>query len=248
MSFDWTTFSLEFINFLILLWILRRFLYRPVLEVIAARQQKIEAQLREAEATRAAALAAKTECEQQLLAWDEAKTQARLDLDKTLAAERERRLAALADEIAEARAKHAAQDQRERQEWAQRTEQRALELGSRFVTKLLERTASPPLEAELVALVLADLPALPSADVDRLRAALAEDGLDIVSAFPLTPAQRAALAEAFAQLAGRAVNPVFREEPGLLAGVRIHVGPWLLGANLRDELRFFRDVEPTGHG
>ena len=31
MAFDWTTFGLEIINFLALLWILKRFLYRPVL-------------------------------------------------------------------------------------------------------------------------------------------------------------------------------------------------------------------------
>ena len=38
MELDWTTFVLEVINFLVLVWILRRYLYRPVLNTLAARK------------------------------------------------------------------------------------------------------------------------------------------------------------------------------------------------------------------
>lgn len=41
MDFDWTTFILEIINFLILIWILKHFLYRPVLKVISERRSGI---------------------------------------------------------------------------------------------------------------------------------------------------------------------------------------------------------------
>jgi F-type H+-transporting ATPase subunit b len=246
MNFDWTTFSLELLNFFILLWILRRFLYRPVLEVIAARRRKIEDQLHDAELTRAEALATKQTCEQNLAAWEQERAQARAELEKEIAAERERQLRGVAEAAEEARAKRQAQEQRERQEWARMTERRALELGGRFVAKLLERAASPELEARLVALALADLPRLPEAETAALRADLADDGLEVASAFPLTEAQRADLAAALAQLAGRSVAPAFREDAGLMAGLRIHAGPWVLGANLRDELHFFRQAE-SGH-
>lgn len=39
MRIDWTTLALQLINFAILVWLLQRFLYRPVLEVIDARRQ-----------------------------------------------------------------------------------------------------------------------------------------------------------------------------------------------------------------
>jgi F-type H+-transporting ATPase subunit b len=246
MNFDWTTFLLELFNFFILLWILRRFLYRPVLEVIQARQRKIEDQLREAEQARTEAHAAKEVCEQRLAAWEKEKARAYTELEKEIAAERERLLAGVAEEITEARAKRQAQEDRERQEWARMAEQQALELGGRFVVRLLERTASPELEARLVSVALADLPALPEAEVNKLRAALADDALEVASAFPLADGQRAALAEVLEKLAGRPVNPVFRQNPALLAGLRIHAGPWVLGANLRDELKFFRDAHSQG--
>ena len=51
MELDWTTFALEIINFLALIWILKRFLYRPVLATLGQRRAGIEATLNEARVT-----------------------------------------------------------------------------------------------------------------------------------------------------------------------------------------------------
>ena len=53
------------INFLVLVWLLRRFLYRPVLGVIDQRQSETDRVLREAAETRKAADVIRQECEQQ---------------------------------------------------------------------------------------------------------------------------------------------------------------------------------------
>ena len=34
MNIDWTSFSLEIINFLVLVWLLKHFLYKPVMDII----------------------------------------------------------------------------------------------------------------------------------------------------------------------------------------------------------------------
>jgi len=53
MTFDWATLALQTINFLILVWLLRRFLYRPVLAAIDQRRaDTLAAQERAAEAER----------------------------------------------------------------------------------------------------------------------------------------------------------------------------------------------------
>jgi F-type H+-transporting ATPase subunit b len=246
MNFDWPTFFLEVVNFFILLWILRRFLYRPVLEVIAARQQKIEVQLQDAANRRAEADAARSACEANLAAWDQEKILVRQTLEQEIAAERERQLRNVRQELAETKARHQAQEEHERQAWRRMTEQQAIDLGSRFVRKLLERVASPELEARLVTALLDDFSKLTKPEAEALKTALNDDGLEIVSAFPLVPAQRANLAGALSGLAGGPVNPVFREDPTLLAGLLIHTGSRVLAANLRDELRFFQKID--GHG
>ncbi|HEV2548820.1 MAG TPA: hypothetical protein VGU20_15870 [Stellaceae bacterium] len=42
MHFDWSTFALQAINFAVLVWLLNRFLYKPVLGVIEARRVDVE--------------------------------------------------------------------------------------------------------------------------------------------------------------------------------------------------------------
>ncbi len=52
MHFDWSTLSLQTINILVLLWLLRRFLFRPVVAIIAERKGAAEKLLADAAAAR----------------------------------------------------------------------------------------------------------------------------------------------------------------------------------------------------
>lgn len=246
MNFDWATFLLEVCNFFILLWILQRFLYRPVLGVIQARQQRIDAELQDAAARQAEAKAARQVCEERLAAWEQEQARARTQLEQELAVERDRLLQGVNQEVAETRARHQAKALHERREWQRVTEQRAVELGSRFVNKLLERVACPALEERLVAMLLADLGHLTEAERDPIRAALRENGVEVVSAFLLPPQQRQAVTDALADLAGQPVDPGFRVDPEVISGLRIHAGSRVLGANLRDELHYFGGAADGG--
>lgn len=49
MLFDWFTVLAQLVNFLVLVWLLKIFLYKPILKVIEERQNKIAKQLEEAE-------------------------------------------------------------------------------------------------------------------------------------------------------------------------------------------------------
>ena len=48
MELNWSTFVLEIVNFVVLVFILQRFLYRPVLAVIERRRKSVEDRLSEA--------------------------------------------------------------------------------------------------------------------------------------------------------------------------------------------------------
>jgi F-type H+-transporting ATPase subunit b len=69
MNFDWTTFVLEVINFLILVWLLKRFLYRPVLDAVARRQSAVTATLADAATMRTEAQRLQTEYEGRQSDW-----------------------------------------------------------------------------------------------------------------------------------------------------------------------------------
>jgi F-type H+-transporting ATPase subunit b len=68
----------------------------------------------------------------------------------------------------------------------------------------------------------------------------------VTSAYPLDDAQRAELVQALAALTGgSAPAMIYAEDPALLAGVRLQVGAWQLGANLQDELQAFTELAPA---
>ena len=50
MLIDWFTVSAQVVNFLILVWLLKRFLYRPILNAIDAREKRIATELADADA------------------------------------------------------------------------------------------------------------------------------------------------------------------------------------------------------
>ena len=49
MLIDWFTVAAQVINFLVLVWLLKKFLYRPIIDAMNEREQRIAAQLRDAE-------------------------------------------------------------------------------------------------------------------------------------------------------------------------------------------------------
>ena len=61
MQIDWFTTAAQLVNFFVLVWLLRRFLYRPVVAAIARRQQAIADEFATAEAATAAAEATKAD-------------------------------------------------------------------------------------------------------------------------------------------------------------------------------------------
>jgi len=241
MELDWTTFALEVLNFLVLVWLLKRFFYRPVLAVIEARRAETAKTIADAETVRRDAQELQAEYQAHLAEVDTERAAAKSRLDADIAAERARRLAAVAAEIVEERKRREALEAREKSEVELALERQATVIAARFATRFLERLAGPELEAKLADLALSELDAEKSERLEALRTALndADVSIRVVSAYPLDAARRAAFTEALSKLAGRALAPKFAEDTALRAGVCIMAGSWVLMANLRDELNFF---------
>ncbi len=55
MLIDWFTVGAQFVNFLILVWLLQHFLYKPILDAIDSREKRIATELADADTKRAAA-------------------------------------------------------------------------------------------------------------------------------------------------------------------------------------------------
>ena len=241
MNIDWTTFALEIINFLALVWILKRFLYKPVLETLAQRRAGIEKTLSEACAAEVRAQGLQAQYEGRLADWGKERAKARSELDTELALERSRQMQSLAKDLAEERARNAAVDAHRQQEMQREMETAALAQAQKFASTLLGRLATPALEARMVDLLLEDWAKLPDQQLFGLRAAAADPALaaSVSSAFPLDAVQRDRIVAALSQRLGRPLAVAFDQTPGLLAGLRISLGAWQLHLNFTDELASF---------
>jgi F-type H+-transporting ATPase subunit b len=248
MQIDWTTFVLEVINFLALVWILKRFLYRPVLDVLARRRAAVDRDLATAQAGKAQAAELQGQFEQRLADWEKEKAALRAALDTELAGERARQLHTLQTRLADEQARQAAQETHRQSDLRHELENQAIANATRFATALLTRTADAALEARLLDLLLDDLARLPPEQTDGLRATVATTAVQgsVVSAFPLADPQRTRLTEALAKVLKRPMELVFAEDATLVAGLRVTVGAWQLKANLADELAFF--ANGANHG
>lgn len=248
MTIDWTTFALEVFNFLVLVWILKRFLYQPVLEVLARRQSAVAHTLDEARRNETRAAALQAQFENRLADWDAEKATLRAGLQGELNAERDRRMQALNLTLDEERDRQRARQVQSERERLGALEAQAMAQARAFATRLLSRLASPELEGRLLEVFLADLAQLPADHFARLNGIplAAEARVLITSAFPLAEGQRQRLAEALTHYLG--VQPVlcWERDDRLLAGLRVVVGPWQLHLSLADELADF--AAAANHG
>lgn len=241
MELSWSTFVLEIINFLILVWILKRFFYKPVLNVIAKRRAEIDDSLNSAEALHADAEKLREQYEGRLADWDRERQQARTALDRELDAERAKKMAQLQTELEQEREKTRVIEARNQAVAMRKMEETALEQAARFASRLLAQASGAETGANLVDLVITELSRLPPERITELRNSYgqAPDTALVVSAHRLSENQCQQLEQALMTVVGPEVKVQFEQNSELLAGVRISVGAWVLAANLRDELEGF---------
>ena len=244
MELNWSTFILEIINFLVLVWILKRFFYRPVLNVIARRRAGIEQSLADAKTLRHDAEALQVRYRGRLTDWEQERQQAREQLAQEIEAERAQRLAALQSELEQEREKSQVAEARRQADAMHKAEETALIQAARFASRVLGQVTSPELEEKLLDLVIDELPQLPAEQIAALRNNRGQtpETIVVASAFPLSDSQRQKLRKALIATTGSDLPLHFEQDAEILAGVRITIGPWVLGANLQDELKSFAEL------
>jgi F-type H+-transporting ATPase subunit b len=246
MELNWTTFALEIINFLVLVWILKRFFYKPIQAVIARRRSAIEKELADAKAMRSEAEKVEERYKHRLADWEKEREAARQTLHGEIEQERARLKEALATELEDQREKAQVLEQRRLGELEKQAESDALNRAGRFLGRMLEGLTGPELEARIIAMVQQQLSQLSEERVKELKQAWSanREAIMVQSAYALDAETRQALQRNFVNLLGPTETAwKFEANPELVAGLQISIGAWTLAANLRDEMRFFTEAD-----
>jgi F-type H+-transporting ATPase subunit b len=238
---SWTTFVLELINFLVLVWVLKRLFYAPVKRAIAARRAAVEKTLQDAESSKREAHDLQSRYQGRLREWELEKERQKEEFRKELSKERTKQLKLTESLVAEGREKALALQQKQDAERRLNEEREAMKQALVFASRVLKDVACPQLEAKIVDLVANRLS---SGGADGLPFAATQSwdnraAVRVRSAYALTEPQRETLSTVLKNKLGTGAPIEFGVDGNLLAGLEILLGSYVVRANLRDELDYF---------
>jgi F-type H+-transporting ATPase subunit b len=249
MHFGWSTFALQTVNFAILVWLLHRFLYRPVLRLIDARRAEIDKQY-------AAAHSVEAKAKEQLAA---------------MAAERAgiaaERAAALKEAAAEAEAAAAARRARaegeaaalldgarktlavEREHALAEARRAALDLGTELAGRLLAEIPTKLRAEAWIERIEQYLAGLPKPELDALARQLPDSvHLMVVSASALSAETTQNWRSRLKQALGDRIAIDFAVDPKLVAGAELHFPTAVVRFSWQGALSAMRtEIEANGH-
>jgi F-type H+-transporting ATPase subunit b len=244
MEFNVSTFILEIINFLILIWILQRLFYKPLLEVIAKRKQTIDQALADAKTVHQQAEEQRSLYENRQKLWEQEKQAALTALYQQIEVERRTQMDRLNSDLEQERQKARITLTRQQQELQQQAEKQALQNGAKFAGILLQQSAGPELELRLMTMLMDNLTTLPEACRLCLQMLGTKKSVPvkITSAYPLTANLQQQLEQKLGLLINSQINFQYHQDAELIAGLRIDIGAWVLNANLQHELIGFAEI------
>lgn len=256
MQFDWFTFVAQIVNFLILLLLLRRFLYAPVLQAMTAREEKIATRVQEADAH-----AQEAQREAELF------HQKRKDLDA-------QRTALLSDVVAEAdeRRKQLVDDLRQeveslRQSWFEAMDREKatylqalrLRINDQVMAtsrRVLKGLANATLEEQIVNVFIQRLRNLEESEKSALRQLLQNSKTEVLvrSAFSMNESQQANVERVIREMFDGEYGTLFEQTADLLCGVELQVYGHRISWSIQDYMESFEELvqsqtkENAAHG
>lgn len=226
MQIDWITVAAQIVNFLILVWLLQRFLYAPITDAMRRREARIETRLSEAEAARAQAEDEARKLRDQQDALEDRK--ARILEDTRAEAEdlRDRLSADIREEMEGKRALWQDHLAEERDGLVATLQQQAGTKVIDITTRLLAEYSDTDSAEAVVARCVARLKDLDGKDRDRLvQAAEAGGGpARVETASSIDSAARGRITRALREALGTGLEVTYLEDRALVLGVRLTIG------------------------
>lgn len=240
MLIDWFTVGAQVLNFLALVWLMKRFLYQPVLNAIAAREKRIADQIADAAAKENQATAERKTFEDKNTAFD----QQRADLLHQATTNANARAQQLADEAQTAAVALAAQRQQALATQAEHLQRliagRAAQEVFAVARKTLADLANASLQERMVEVFVQRLGELPAPAKDQLGTALMQSTAPALvrSHFDLPDAQKAAIQNALNMTFSANLPLRFETAADTVCGIELSAGgqklAWTIAEYLRD--------------
>ena len=223
MQINWFTIIAQILNFLVLVWLLKRFLYKPILNAIDEREKKIESQLKDADNKESKAKKEQDEFKKRNDEFDQEKKER---MDKAVAetnVERDRLMETARNEAAELRVKlqKSLSEMQENlnHDIAQKTQQEVFAIARKTLADL----ASQSLEEQTASLFIKRINELKKDEKQQFIKAFKSESSPVLigSAFDLPKKQQTEIQNAVTEILGKETHFQFKTEPEIISGIEL---------------------------
>ncbi len=223
MLIDWFTVAAQALNFLVLVWLLKRFLYKPILNAIDEREKKVKTQIREAESRKEEAEREKEKFQQKNEDFEEKRESMMDEAAEEADAKRKELLKKAREEAGELRKRLEKSIREEREALQKKVAGRTRREVFAITRKVLSGLASQSMEEHMARAFIRRLKELEEEKRKQLADALAgASGETIVrSAFELPAEQQDEIEKAISQLASADIHCQFETAPEKISGVEL---------------------------
>jgi len=223
MLIDWFTVSAQVLNFLILVWLLKHFLYKPILHAIDAREQRIAKELADAEAKMAEAQKERDEFKHKNEKFDQQRDELLNKAKDEVKGERQRLLDEARQAVNDLRAKRQDALKREQQSLNDEITRRTRDEVFAIARKTLSDLAGTTLEKSMSEEFNRRLRNLDAKAKESLATALktSSDPAVVRSAFELPSEQRALIQHALNETFSAEIQVRFETAPEVINGIEL---------------------------
>jgi F-type H+-transporting ATPase subunit b len=238
MLIDWFTVGAQALNFVVLVWLLKRFLYKPILSAIDTREQRIAAELADAAAKQADAKQERDEFQRKNEEFDQQRAARLSTVEEEIVAERQRLLGEArqaADGLIAKRQDALMADARQlNKAIALRTHQEVFAIARKALSDL----ATAGLEERMCEVFTRRLREVDGDAKDKLGRALKTASAPGVvrSAFEMPAAQRVLVQSALNETFSADVDLRFETAPELVSGIELTANGHKVGWSIADYL------------
>lgn len=234
MQIDWITVSAQIVNFLVLVWLLRHFLYQPVMRAMARREAHIEQRLSEASQREQRADARARNYDDMSAELERRREQMLAGARDNAEEQRKALLEAARDDVAEMRRSWEQQIREEQQEFLRALRRQAAETVQTIARRALADLADADLEAQVLHAFIGRLEVLDRET--RAEFAASAEPVQVRSAFALDSATRAHLTRTIHDHLGAGLDVDYVHSPELICGIELSSAGRRLSWNLADYL------------
>jgi F-type H+-transporting ATPase subunit b len=234
MQVDWITVAAQVVNFLVLVWLLKRFLYRPVIDAMERREQRLAERSNETEERERVAEERREEYEEKARELEQQRYELIEHTKEDAEVERRRLLDAAREQVAEAREHWKNQTEKEREDFLKSLRSRSAEAIEAAMRKALTDLADTGLEEQVVHSFISRLGSLDRAS--RKALASADGPVQVTTSFKLDGPARARLTRAIHDHLVDGIDVIYRTSAELGFGIELVLGGRRLGWSLADYL------------